>query len=95
LTSPNTIFLALRAIEHWYKDVQISQKTAHILKRLARIQQDGTRLTDDFRKLGGHLRNALSSYDNSEKRLSLFGDRVERLLDTSESQKELPGEKND
>jgi len=45
---------------------------------------------DDFRKLGGHLRNATSSYDNSEKRLSLFGDRVERLLDTSETKLELP-----
>jgi len=36
------------------------------------------------------LKNAVSSYDNSEKRLSLFGDRVERLLDSSESKKKLP-----
>jgi len=90
LTSPNTIFLALRAIEHWYKDVQVSQQTTHILKRLVRVQQDGAKLMDDFRKLGSHLKNAVSSYDNSEKRISLFGDRVERLLDTSESKISLP-----
>ncbi len=95
LTSPNTIFLALRAIEHWYKDVQISQKTQDILKRLTRVQQDGVTLMDDFRKLGSHLKNALSSYDNSEKRLSLFGDRVERLLDSPSQRPELPEEKND
>lgn len=97
LTSPNTIFLALRAIQHWYKDVQVSQQTTHILKRLARIQQDGVKLMDDFRKLGNHLKNAVSSYDNSEKRLTLFGERAEQLLDISESQKELSGEtkKND
>ncbi|MEA3452819.1 MAG: DNA recombination protein RmuC [Patescibacteria group bacterium] len=89
LTSPNTIFLALRAIEHWYKDVQVSQQTAQILKRLERIQQDGIKLGDNFRKLGNHLKNAVSSYDNSEKRLSLFGNRVEKLLDSSESKKEL------
>ncbi len=89
LTSPNTIFLALRAIEHWYKDVQVSQRTAQILKRLARIQLDGVKLMNDFRKLGGHLRNAISSYDNSEKRLSLFDDRLERLLETSKSDKKL------
>jgi len=94
LTSPNTIFLALRAIEHWYKDVQVSQQTAQILKRLARVQQDGIKLADNFRKLGSHLKNAVSSYDNSEKRLSLFGDRVEQLLDSPESKKELSEEVN-
>jgi hypothetical protein len=47
---------------------------------------------DDFRKLGSHLKNALSSYDNSEKRLSLFGDRVERLLDNAPEEKQLPAE---
>ena len=50
LTSPNTIFLALRAIEHWYKDVQVSQQTAQILKRLERVQWDSTKLADSFRK---------------------------------------------
>jgi DNA recombination protein RmuC len=90
LTSPNTIFLALRAIEHWYKDVQVSQQTAQILKRLERVQRDSTKLADGFRKLGSHLKNAVSSYDNSEKRLSLFGNRVEQLLGSSESKKQLP-----
>jgi hypothetical protein len=40
-----------------------------------------------FRKLGNHLRNALSSYDGSEKRLSLFSDRVEKLLEIKEDKK--------
>jgi len=94
LTSPNTIFLALRAIEHWYKDVQVSQQTQQILKRLTKIQQDGIKLTNSFRKLGSHLKNAVSSYDNSEKRLSLFGGRVEKLLDSSNTKKQLPKEVN-
>jgi len=34
---------------------------------------------EDFRKLGGHLRNAVSAYDSSEKRLTIFSDKVERL----------------
>jgi len=86
LTSPNTIFLALQAIEHWFKDVQVSKQTANILKRLTRVQIDGKKLLQDFSKLGSHLKNAQSSYDSSEKRLNLFGDRVERLLndDTKE-----------
>jgi len=58
-----------------------------ILKRLNRIQTDAEKLMDDFRKLGNHLKNAVSAYDTSEKRLSLFSDKVEKLLETKEVKK--------
>lgn len=87
LTSPNTIYLTLRAFEQWFKDTQISKQTQEILKRLNRINQDAVKLMNDFRKLGSHLKNATSSYDNSEKRLSLFSDRVEKLLEIKETKK--------
>lgn len=88
LASPNTLYLALRTIEHWFRDSQISTKTQDILRKLGRISQDAEKLMDDFRKLGSHIRNASSAYDVSEKRLSLFGDRVEKLIDLGEK-KEL------
>src|SRR3989344_1878938 len=84
LTSPNTIYLTLKTIEHWFRDTQVSRQTQEILKRLSRINQDAVRLMDDFRKLGSHIRNASSAYDNSEKRLSLLGERVEKLIDTKD-----------
>ncbi len=87
LTSPNTIYLTLRTIEHWFKDTQISRQTQEILKRLSKINQDAARLMMDFKKLGGHLRNAVSSFDNSEKRLNLFSDKVEKLLEIKEAKK--------
>ncbi len=89
MTSPNTIYLALRTIEHWFKDTQISRQTQDILKRLNKINQDTVKLMNDFRKLGGHLRNAVSTYDSSEKRLSLFSDKVEKLLEVKEEPKKL------
>jgi len=92
LASPNTIYLTLRTIVDWFRDTQISRQTQEILKRLNRIQQDSQKLMEDFRKLGGHLRNALSSYDNSEKRLSLFTDRVEKLTEVGETKKLKEGE---
>lgn len=87
LTSPNTIYLTLRTIEHWFKDTQISRQTQEILKRLDRVQQDAGKLMQDFRKLGAHLKNATASYDTSEKRLSLFSDKVERLREFKEIKK--------
>lgn len=92
LTSPNTIYLTLRTIEHWFKDTQISRQTQEILKRLNRVHQDAAKLMDDFRKLGSHLRDALSSYDTSEKRLNLFSDKVEKLLEIKEVKKLKEGE---
>lgn len=84
LTSPNTIYLTLRTIEHWFKDTQISRQTQEILKRLNKVHEDADKLMQDFRKLGSHLKNATSSYDNSEKRLTLFSDRVGKLLEIKE-----------
>jgi len=87
LTSPNTIYLTLRTIQHWFKDTQISRKTQEILQRLNRIQQDAQKLMDDFRKLGNHLKNASSAYESSEKRLTLFSERVEKLTQGEEEEK--------
>ncbi len=85
LTSPNTIYLTLKTIEHWFRDTRISHQTQEILKRLDKIQQDSAKLMDDFRKLGNHLKNASSAYDHSEKRLSLFSERVEKLTEAGET----------
>lgn len=94
LTSPNTIYLTLRTIEHWFRDTQISRQTQDILRRLHRIQEDASKLAEGFRKLGNHLKNALSAYDHSERRLSLFSERVERLTEL-EQPRQLKGKKND
>lgn len=87
LTSPNTIYLTLRTIEHWFKDTQISRQTQEILKRLGKVHQDAAKLMNDFRKLGSHLRNTVSAYDSSEKRLSLFSERVDKLSEIKETKK--------
>ena len=84
LTSPNTIYLTLRTIEHWFRDTQISRQTQEILKKLNRIHYEAEKLSDDFRKLGNHLKNASSSYYQSEKRLSSLDDKVEKLVEIGE-----------
>lgn len=93
LSSPNTIYLTLRTIEHWFRDTQISKQTQEILKRLGKVHQDADKLMEDFRKLGSHLRNASGAYEDSEKRLSLLDERVENLVEAGEVKK-LPKAKD-
>lgn len=87
LTSPNTIYLSLRTIEHWFKDTQISKQTHEILKKLGKVHQDAQKLVDDFRKLGSHINNAKSAFDTSEKRLLMLDERVEKLEEIGEVKK--------
>ncbi|MEK7582923.1 MAG: DNA recombination protein RmuC [Patescibacteria group bacterium] len=81
LVSPNTFGLSVSAIRHWVKDIQLTKQTKDIMKRLERIATDGHKLGDDFRKLGNHLSNARSSYEDSEKRLTLMVDRVQNVVE--------------
>ena len=91
LVSPNTFGLSVSAIRHWVKDIQLSKQTKDIMKRLERIATDGRKLGDDFRKLGNHLNNARGSYEDSEKRLELLVDRVDRVveIDSGEETKKM------
>ena len=86
LVSPNTFALSVSAIQHWYRDVHINQKTQSIIKKLEGIVADSAKLADNFRKLGSHLSNAQSAYEDSEKRLSLMTDRVSKVIRIGETE---------
>ncbi|MBI2068878.1 MAG: DNA recombination protein RmuC [Candidatus Yanofskybacteria bacterium] len=86
LVSPNTFALSVSAIQHWYRDVQINQKTQSIIKKLETIVADSAKLADNFRKLGSHLSNAQSAYEDSEKRLGLMTDRVSKVIRIGETE---------
>jgi len=89
LVSPNTFALSISAILHWFKDVQINKQTKDIMKRLDRIVVDGGKLADEFQKLGKHISNAKSAYDDSEKRLGLMVDRVKNVIEIGVPEEEV------
>ncbi len=80
LSSPNTFYLTLRAVEQWFRDTRISKHAQEIMNRLSQVEKDGEKLTEDFRKLGIHLSNASSAYKSSEKRVVLLGKKVNKIL---------------
>lgn len=81
LVSPNTFALSVSAIMHWFKDVQFSKQTKEIIQRLSRIAADGEKLGDNFRKLGKHISDSKSAYEDADKRLSLMVDRVKNVVE--------------
>jgi len=93
LVSPNTFYSTLSAIHHWYRDVQITKQTKDIIGRLARIKTDSEKLSDNFRRLGKHISDASSAYEDSDKRLTLLTDRVGNIVEMG-SPESPEGEEN-
>lgn len=86
MVSPNTFALSVSAIMHWFKDVQFSKQTKEVIQRLARIATDGDKLGENFRKLGKHISDSKSAYDDADKRLSLMVDRVKNIVEIEDKE---------
>jgi DNA recombination protein RmuC len=89
LCSPNTFYLTVTAVQHWFRDSQFSKQTQAIMKKLGTVIADAGKLGEEFRLLGKHLSNARSAYEDSDKRLGLLVDRTQKVLDMEDDQQKL------
>lgn len=87
LTSPNTLYITLSAVIHWFKDVQLQKQTRDIMKRLETVIKDATTLATDFRKLGDHLSDAQSAFERSDKKLGHLVERTQKVIAMGEEEK--------
>jgi DNA recombination protein RmuC len=76
-TSPHSFFAYLQVIVLGLKGLQIEKSAQYIFQSLSRLQGDLSRFKNDFQILGTHLVNAKSKFDDAEKRLDRFSDKLE------------------
>jgi DNA recombination protein RmuC len=86
--SPNSFYAYLQVIALGLRGLQIEQSARNILNTLARLQGDSTKVRDAFDVLGSHLDNARKKYDEADKRLTNFEDRLSNVAEQA-----LPDEK--
>jgi DNA recombination protein RmuC len=89
LASPNTLYITLSAVIHWFKDDQLQKQTGQIMKKLETVIKDATTLATDFRKLGDHLSDANSAFERSEKRLGYLVERTQKVIDAKDELKRI------
>ncbi|MBN1272225.1 MAG: DNA recombination protein RmuC [Candidatus Aminicenantes bacterium] len=77
--SPNSFFAYLQVIVLGLKGLQIEKSAHKIYQSLSRLQGDLIRFRNDFQILGTHLTNAKGRYDDAEKRLDKFTDKLELI----------------
>ena len=85
--SPNSFYAYLQAIVLGLKGMRIEERAKEIIQYLSHLEGDFAKFKDDFSLLGKHLGHAQSSFQNADKRLDQFG---QRLLAAGGERKELP-----
>jgi DNA recombination protein RmuC len=91
--SPNSLFAYLQVIVLGLRGMQIEKSAQEIFQSLSRLQGDLGRFKNNFSVIGTHLTNARTKFDEAEKRLDKFsdklgqisGDEVEKLGGKSET----------
>ena len=59
--------------------MHIEERAQEILKGLAQLSGDFDRFRSDFELVGKHLTNMRSKYDDADKRLEKFDDRLKTM----------------
>lgn len=77
--SPNSFYAYLHTILLGLKGLHIEERAREILQGLARLSGDFERFRQDFETVGRHIANTKAKYDEADKRLEKFSDRLESL----------------
>ncbi|HYA85444.1 MAG TPA: DNA recombination protein RmuC [Nitrospirota bacterium] len=77
--SPNSFYAYLQTILLGLKGMHVEEQAQEILKSLERLSGDFEKFKADFELVGKHLANTKSKYDDADKRLEKFSDRLQSL----------------
>jgi DNA recombination protein RmuC len=84
--SPNSLYAYLQAIVLGLRGMKIEDRAREIIQYLSRLQGDFSKFRDEFALIGKHLGHAQSGYQNADRRLEQFS---QKLLAADGEQKEL------
>jgi len=79
--SPHSFYAYLSVILLGLKGMAVEKGAKVIIQNISRLKKELGKFYEDFTKVGKHLTNSKSSYDEAEKHLNKFGDKL-RQLDT-------------
>ena len=81
--SPNSFYAYLQTILLGLKGMHIEERAQDILTNLARLSGDFRKFQEEFELVGKHLTNTKSRYDEADKKLAKFEDKLQSLSDAS------------
>jgi len=88
--SPNSFYAYLQVIVQGLKGLQFEKAAGEILSYVSRLQSDLSDFQQDYATLGGHIRHAVGKYEDTERKLTRFSDRLQ-LAEKTPVEKLLEG----
>ncbi len=82
--SPNNLYAYLQVIALGLKGMQIEKNAKAIQENLARLRIELTKFDESFEKVGTHLENAKKQYEEADKRLNRFENKLSLAAPTDE-----------
>jgi DNA recombination protein RmuC len=73
--SPNTLYIYLSSIARGLQGLKIESHAQEILENIQRLSVDLEKFDDEYRKMGGHLKNSLASYERAARVFERLQDR--------------------
>ncbi len=83
--SPGCFYAYLQAIVLGLRGLRIEERAHEILQQLARLRGDFDRFREDFRLVGRHLNNAVSTFDGADRRLERLDSRFATIVEAEAS----------
>lgn len=74
--SPGSFYAYLQAIVLGLKGMKVEERAKDIIRYIGRLQGDFSRFRDEFELVGKHMGHAQSSYQNADRRLERFGQKL-------------------
>jgi DNA recombination protein RmuC len=84
--SPNSLYAYLQAIVLGLRGIRIEQNISDVLGNLKRLSKEFDKFSDDFRKIGVHLKNADKCFESADKRMARFTDRLDTIASVEDKQ---------
>ncbi|MDD4980742.1 MAG: DNA recombination protein RmuC [Candidatus Omnitrophica bacterium] len=79
--SPNTFYAYLQVICLGLKGLKIEENAKNILKNLSMLSIEINKFKEDFDILGKHISGASAKYEDTQKKLDRFSDRLSNIQD--------------
>jgi len=83
--SPNSFYAYLHTISLGLRGLKIEENARLIMDQLARLKGDFGKFREDFALVGKHLNNVRTKYEDADKRLSRFEDKLVSTGETEEN----------
>jgi len=85
--SPNSLYAYLQAIVLGLKGMRVEKNIRGVLDNLRHLSREFIKFSEDFQKIGGHISHAGKSFENADRRLGRFTDRLDTIASIEDKTK--------